>query len=66
MRGCSGAGAAPYRRPGTAVLEFLEPIPPGLAVPEFMALVEEVVEGASDRLMREAGFDPGPRPSRDQ
>jgi 1-acyl-sn-glycerol-3-phosphate acyltransferase len=52
---------SPYRRPGTAVLEFLEPIPPGLAVPEFMVLVEEVVEGASDRLMLEAGFDPGPR-----
>jgi 1-acyl-sn-glycerol-3-phosphate acyltransferase len=46
----------PYRRPGLAVVEFLPPIPPGLTVPEFMARVEAEVEGASDRLMREAGF----------
>jgi 1-acyl-sn-glycerol-3-phosphate acyltransferase len=45
-----------YRRPGTAVVEFLEPIPPGLAVPEFMARVEAVIEGGSNRLMQEAGF----------
>jgi 1-acyl-sn-glycerol-3-phosphate acyltransferase len=46
-----------YRRPGTAVLEFLEPIPAGLPVAEFMARVEAVVEAKSDRLMREAGFE---------
>jgi 1-acyl-sn-glycerol-3-phosphate acyltransferase len=46
------------RRPGLAVVEFLEAIPPGLAVPEFMARLEAAVEPASDRLMREAGFDP--------
>jgi 1-acyl-sn-glycerol-3-phosphate acyltransferase len=45
-----------YRRPGTAVLEFLEPIPAGLPVPEFMGRIEAVVEANSDRLMREAGF----------
>jgi 1-acyl-sn-glycerol-3-phosphate acyltransferase len=53
-----------YRRPGLAVVEFLDPIPPGLPVPVFMARLEEAVEENSDRLMREAGFDPGPRPQR--
>lgn len=46
-----------WRRPGTAVIEFLDPIPPGLAIKEFMARIEPAVEDASDRLMREAGFD---------
>jgi 1-acyl-sn-glycerol-3-phosphate acyltransferase len=46
-----------YRRPGLAVVEFLEPIPPGLPIAEFMARVEAVVEENSDRLMREAGFE---------
>jgi 1-acyl-sn-glycerol-3-phosphate acyltransferase len=50
---------SPYRRPGLAVVEFLPTIPPGLPVAEFMARVEAAVETASDRLMREAGFDPG-------
>ena len=49
---------SPYRRPGLAVIEVLDPIPPGLPLAEFMARIEEVVETASDRLMREAGFDP--------
>lgn len=49
------------KRPGLAVVEFLPAIPPGLAVPEFMARMENVVEDASDRLMREAGFEPGAR-----
>lgn len=48
-----------YRRPGIAVVEFLPPIPAGLDVPAFMRRVETVVETASDRLMLEAGFDPG-------
>jgi 1-acyl-sn-glycerol-3-phosphate acyltransferase len=47
------------RRPGLAVVEFLEPIPPGLPVPEFMARIEATIEAASDRLMRAAGFEPG-------
>jgi 1-acyl-sn-glycerol-3-phosphate acyltransferase len=50
-----------HKRPGLAVVEFLPEVAPGLPVPHFMALVEERVEEASDRLMREAGFDPGPR-----
>ncbi len=44
------------RKPGTAVVEFLPPIPPGLPVPEFMARLEAEVETASDRLLAEAGF----------
>jgi len=54
------ARRSPYRRPGLAVVEFLETIPPGLAVDDFMARIETVVEEASDRLMREAGFDANP------
>ena len=50
------------RKPGLAVVEFLEPIPPGKTVPELMALLESRVEEASNALMREAGFDPSPRP----
>jgi len=46
-----------YRKPGHAVLEFLEPVPPGRPVTGFMADLEETVETASDRLMAEAGFD---------
>ncbi len=49
-----------YRKPGLAVVEFLPPIPPGRPVPEVMADLETRVEAASNRLMREAGFDPEP------
>lgn len=45
-----------YRRPGLAVVEFLDPIPPGLPQEDFMAALEERVEAASNRLMAEAGF----------
>lgn len=44
--------------PGTAVLEFLPAIEPGLPIETFQAVLEETVEKNSDRLMREAGFDP--------
>ena len=54
-----------YRRPGTAVVEFLEPIGPGMPVPAFMAEIEGRIEAASDRLMREGGFEPGkPEPGK--
>lgn len=46
-----------YRKPGLAVVEFLEPIEPGLERDQFMALLEERVEARSNALMREAGFD---------
>lgn len=47
------------RKPGLAVVEFLDPMPPGLPVESFMAALEERVEAASDRLMAEAGFRAG-------
>ncbi len=44
------------RRPGTLVVEFLAPIPPGLPRDEFMALLQERIETATERLMaRESG-----------
>jgi len=46
------------RKPGLAVVEFLAPIPPGKPVREFMVELETLIETASNRLMREAGFDP--------
>lgn len=45
-----------YRKPGLAVVEFLPTIHPGVDTQEFMTLLEEAVETASDRLMAEAGF----------
>jgi 1-acyl-sn-glycerol-3-phosphate acyltransferase len=42
------------RKPGTAVVEFLAPIEPGLPKVEFMAQIEEVIEAASDDLLEEA------------
>lgn len=48
-----------YRKPGLAVVEFLEPMQPGITREDFMAQLEQRVESRSDALMREAGFDPG-------
>lgn len=45
-----------YRKPGVAVVEFLEPIAPGLPKEQFLAKLEAEVEAASDRLLAEAGF----------
>ena len=42
------------RRPGVAVVEFLDPIEPGVERAAFMAHLEETIETASDRLMEEA------------
>lgn len=39
--------------PGTIILQFLPPIPPGLPRHEFMGRLEEVMEGASERLLAE-------------
>lgn len=47
------------RKPGLAVVEFLPPITPGLPVTAFMARLESDVETHSNRLMAEAGFNPG-------
>ncbi|AHC99867.1 lysophospholipid acyltransferase family protein [Leisingera methylohalidivorans] len=48
-----------YRKPGLAVVEFLEVMQPGISREDFMAQLEQRVESRSDALMREAGFEPG-------
>lgn len=48
-----------YRKPGLAVVEFLPVIKQGLDRKAYLARLEEEVEAASNRLMREAGFNPG-------
>ena len=45
-----------YRKPGIATVEFMEPIPKGKPVAEFMELMEAAVEGRSRELMAEVGF----------
>ena len=42
------------RRPGTIVVEFLDPIPPGLAKAEFLKRLTAAIETASTRLLAEA------------
>jgi 1-acyl-sn-glycerol-3-phosphate acyltransferase len=39
------------RYPGTLVVEFLDPIPPGLKRDEFLARVESTIEEATDRIV---------------
>ena len=39
------------KKPGTIVLEFLEPIPPGLKRAEFMRILEERIEAGSKALV---------------
>ena len=46
------------RKPGLAVVEFLPRIEAGLGKEAFMERLEDEIETASNRLMREAGFDP--------
>ena len=41
------------KKPGLAVVEFLETLPPGMELDEFMALIEQRIEAASDRLHEE-------------
>lgn len=41
------------RYPGTIILEFLKPIPPGLPRKEFQMRLEAVIETATDRLVAE-------------
>ena len=45
-----------FRKPGTAVVEFLPEMPPGKAKETFLNELEQVVETASDSLLAEAGF----------
>jgi 1-acyl-sn-glycerol-3-phosphate acyltransferase len=46
-------------RPGTVIVEFLEPMPPGLPRQEFFHRLQAAVEEASDRLLREGLADLG-------
>ena len=46
-----------YRAPGTAIIEFLEPIPPQIQKEEFLLELESVIETASDKLLLEAKND---------
>ncbi|TCL08524.1 1-acyl-sn-glycerol-3-phosphate acyltransferase [Shimia isoporae] len=46
------------RKPGLAVVEFLDPIEQGQDQKAFMKHLEDVIETRSNDLMREAGFDP--------
>jgi 1-acyl-sn-glycerol-3-phosphate acyltransferase len=52
------------RYPGTIVVEFLEPLPPGLKRAEFKSLLQQRIEEASARLIGEAAAaaDPPPLP----
>ncbi|MEJ6395710.1 lysophospholipid acyltransferase family protein [Gymnodinialimonas sp. 2305UL16-5] len=45
------------RKPGTAVVEFLPAIAPGLGKQEFMAKLETEIETASNALLTEVGFE---------
>lgn len=46
------------RKPGLAIVDFLDPIEPGVGRDDFLARLEEVIETRSNELMREVGFDP--------
>lgn len=43
-----------FKKPGRMVLEFLEPIPPGLKRQEFMATLQTSIESATAELVQEA------------
>jgi 1-acyl-sn-glycerol-3-phosphate acyltransferase len=42
------------RYPGTLVVEFLDPLPPGLPRDEFVDRIRDSIEGATDRIVKEA------------
>jgi len=42
------------RYPGTIVVEFLDPLPPGLPREEFLARMSGAIEAATDRIVQEA------------
>ncbi|MEM9434248.1 MAG: lysophospholipid acyltransferase family protein [Pseudomonadota bacterium] len=45
-----------YRSPGTVVMEFLDPIEPGLEKKEFLEQLESMIETRSNALMADAGY----------
>lgn len=50
------------RYPGPIIVEFLDPIPPGLPRAEFRARLEPALENAVGRLIQEAADSPHPPP----
>src|SRR5258705_6244920 len=50
-----------FRKPGTIILEFLPPIPPGLPRRDFMGLLESRIEEARNRLLTEGRRGTGSR-----
>jgi 1-acyl-sn-glycerol-3-phosphate acyltransferase len=42
------------RYPGTLVVEFLDPLPPGLSRDEFIDRIRGAIEGATDRIVKDA------------
>ncbi len=50
------------RYPGTIIVEFLDPIPPGLPRAEIRHRIEDAIEDASNRLLLEAASAPNPPP----
>ncbi|MBN9022174.1 MAG: 1-acyl-sn-glycerol-3-phosphate acyltransferase [Rhizobiales bacterium] len=52
--------------PGTIVVEFLPPIPAGLASKTFLARLETAIEDGSDRLLAEAAASANPPPLPDE
>lgn len=50
------------RNPGTIIVEFQKPIPPGLPRKDFAKRLETAIETASDALVKEAAMAPNPPP----
>jgi 1-acyl-sn-glycerol-3-phosphate acyltransferase len=50
------------RYPGTIVVEFLDPLPPGMDRRQFRAELERRIESASDRLIAEVASSANPPP----
>ncbi|WP_425084312.1 lysophospholipid acyltransferase family protein [Ruegeria profundi] len=46
------------RKPGLAIVDFLNPIEPGVERDAFLNRLENVIETRSNALMKEVGFDP--------
>ncbi len=46
------------RKPGLAIVEFLDPIEPGVDRKEFLHRLESMIETRSNELMQEVGFNP--------
>uniref|UniRef100_B0SXD9 Phospholipid/glycerol acyltransferase n=1 Tax=Caulobacter sp. (strain K31) TaxID=366602 RepID=B0SXD9_CAUSK len=56
--GCFWKQQEKAKTPGTATIEFLPPIPPGLSKAEFMAMMEDVIETRTDQLIARARGEP--------